>query len=105
MKVATQVATLRERFGCLHLNALCTLADIVEARESTINIGVDLFPGFDVEHRVTLRDFADDNPVAELTDLFVCLVRILGHGRGLFVPDRAHIVVVAMVDIGFFVAF
>ena len=94
------MATLCESFGCFHLNSLLTLSNIVESREGAIYICVDLFPSFDVEDRVALRDFTDENPVLELTDLLIRLVAVLRHCWHLLKANRTHIMIVTMVDVG-----
>jgi len=99
------VAPLSECLGCLGLHALLALSDVVKAREGAVDIRVDLLPGLHVEHWVALRDLSDDNPVAEFADLLLSTVGILGHSGCLFEANRAHVVIVAVIDIGFRIAF
>ena len=92
---------LSESLTCFHLYTLIALANVVETRESTVNISVDFVPRFDVEDRVALGNFSDYDPVTKLADLTVSLVSILGHARSRLVANRAHVVVVTMVYVGF----
>ena len=54
MKVASKVAPLCERLACLELDTLLALANVEEARESTVDVRVDVLPGLHVEDRVAL---------------------------------------------------
>lgn len=101
MEIPAQVAPLREGFRCLHLDSLLRLPDVEEAGEGAVDVRVDVFPGLDMEHGVALRYFANDDPLSELTDLFLRFVRVGWHRRRRFESDWAHVVVVAVVDVCF----
>ena len=53
-----------------------------------------------MESWVHLGDFTDDDPVFELSDLFVGFVGIVLEGGDRFEADRAHVVVPAVIYVG-----
>ena len=88
-----------KRFTCLLLHANFALSDVIEFWESTIDICHYLLPFLGVEARVALGDFTDDDPSIELGDVLVQGVRVDGPSGRLLEADRAHVMVVAVVDV------
>ena len=94
------MAPLGKCLACLHLDALLTLPDIKEAREGAIYVRVYVFPCFNVKDWIAFTYFSDQDPIFELTDFFIQPVSILWHRRHRFVSDWAHVVIVAVIDVG-----
>jgi hypothetical protein len=91
---------LGERLAGLVLNPDLALPDVIEFWESTVDISDYLFPFLRVEAWVALRDLTNDDPSIELRDILVQRVCIDRSGGSLLEADRAHVMVVAVVDIG-----
>ena len=100
VQIAAKTFSLGELFSCLLLDAFLASSYIVEPRECAVDVGVDVFPWFDVERGVHLGDFTDDDPVLELSDLFVGFVGIVLEAGGRFEADWAHVVVPAVIYVG-----
>lgn len=76
------------------------LSDVVKVRESTIDVGDYLVPLLGVKARVALGYFTDNNPGVKLSDVFVHGICIDWLIWCLLEADGAHVVVVAVIDIG-----
>ena len=95
------MSPLCESFTSFKLNTLFTFTDIVESREGTIYVCINLLPGLNMENGVAFRDLSYDYPVFELADFLVEAIGILGHSWNLFVAHWAHVVIVTVVDVCF----
>ena len=100
MKIASKVASLGKCLARLHLDALLTLSDIEEAWEGAINVRIYVFPRLDVEDRIAFTDLPDKDPFFELADFLVWPIGILWHRWHRLVSNWAHVVIVAMIDVG-----
>ena len=100
VQIAAKTFSLGELFSCLLLDTFLASSDVVEPRECAVDVGVDVFPWFDVESWVHLGDFTDDDQVLELSDLFVGFVGIVLEAGGRFEADWAHVVVPAVIYVG-----
>ena len=66
VKVATKMASLGECFTSLDLDSLLAFSDVVKPGKGAVYVSVHLLPGFDVEDRITLGYFSDQDPLFEL---------------------------------------
>lgn len=105
MQIASKLASFGECFARFGLDALFTFPDVEESWEGTVNVSVDFMPGFDMEDRVHPRDLPNNNPVCPLANLMCLAVRQVRHRGCALEAHWAHVVVVAMVDVGFGVTF
>ena len=101
MKISTLVCSLRERRASLALYTGPFLPYIDEVWELAVDISVDFFPIDSVEYWVHLGYFTDYDPVTEEFDLLFLLVSIKWEERCVLEPDRAHVVIIAVVDVSF----
>ena len=101
MQVATQALALCKLVCGLLLDALLTFSDVVKTGECAVDIRVDVFPGLHVETWVHLGDLTYYDPVPELCDFLVWLVGIVLEAWGRLEAYRTHVVVPAVVDVGF----
>jgi len=101
MQVTTLVSSFSERFALLLLDTCLTLANVEELGEGAVDVSEDHLPRLGVEHGVALGYFSHNNPVLVLIGFGILLVSVLRGGRSGFKANRAHIVVVAVVDVSF----
>lgn len=85
-------------FGGFSLDSLLRLPDIIEARECLVYVLLHILPPLDMEARVHFRYVSDNDPVINFTDFAPQSIGLMGLCRVLFIANRAHVVVVAVID-------
>lgn len=100
VEVAALVASLSERLARLLLDSRLALPDIEELRERALDVSDYIGPSLRVEHRVALGYFTDDDPRVVLSDVLHETVGLHGLRRRVFEAYGAHVVIVAVVDVG-----
>ena len=101
--IPPNILPLSHTLTSLHLYSQVAFPDIEKAGKSAIKIGIEHVPWFAVEDG--FWEVGDDDPVVWLADVEGFGVGVWGHGGGLFEADRAHVVVVAVVDVASFFVF
>lgn len=105
VQVAAEVFAFGEGRTCFVLHSCLTFSNIEKTREGAVNISVDVGPLLRVKDWIALADLADDNPVDEFSNIAVFFVGVLGVGRCGFETNGAHVVVIAVINIGLLFVF
>lgn len=94
------MSAFSEGFGSFLLYACFGFSYIHELRETTIDISNYLLPPFGMKAWVTFGDLADYDPGVEFGNILCDAIGIKWPCRGHFEAYWAHVMVVAVVDVG-----
>lgn len=92
-------ALLLECFRSLSLNTQVRHPDIIEAGVCLVDVQLQVFPSLYVEAREHFGWVPNNDPIVYLCDVFLQGVGLVRLCWVLFKTDRAHVVVVAVVDV------
>ena len=99
VEISSYFTAFCECFARLHLHSEITLSYIHKSRECTINISYDILPLLNMKDWICFRYLSYDDPVIELTDFRGQFIRIHWLGWRHLEPNRAEVMVPAVVDV------